>query len=98
VLAKFVISRANELTLATTAQLGKGWALEQTVSEPCAGGKSIGARYLKKKGAAAESVMFMLFNAIVVPVVLVVLIVGSNVMVNDPITGSTGTEKPGVKE
>jgi hypothetical protein len=40
----------------------------------------------------------MLFNVIAVPVVLVVLIVGSNVMVKDPITGSTGTEKPGVKE
>ena len=39
--------------------------------------------------------MFMLFNVIVVPIVV---IVGSNVMVKDPITGSTGTEKPGVKE
>ena len=37
----------------------------------------------------------MLFNVIVVPIVL---IVGSNVMVKDPITGSTGTEKPGLTE
>src|SRR5262249_47821377 len=38
--------------------------------------------------------MFMLFNVIVVPIVV---IVGSIVMVKDPITGSTGTEKPGTK-
>src|SRR5262249_56185521 len=38
--------------------------------------------------------MIMLFNVIVVQIVV---IVGSNVMVKHPITGSTGTEKPGVK-
>jgi hypothetical protein len=61
--------------------------------------KAVVARRYHASGKSGldEGVMFNSFNAIVVPALT--LVVGSNVMVNDPITGSTGApaKPPGVK-
>jgi len=47
-----------------------------------------------KKGALVEGVMFMLSNVMVLPICK--SIVGSKVIVKDPITGSTGAAGKGV--
>ena len=81
-----------KLDISTRKLLSPGVGSQKDAKQTSRSPPKTVALYLKK-GAMVATVMFTLFNITVVPEML---IVGSKVMVKDPVTGSTGAPE-GIK-